>query len=142
MASITTKLSQIDIQLKGASSDDDYQKFITKQTTFLDKFRMELQEVKRKKWNRDQRDYEEGYIYSWNTSRPNNFQRKFRKPREDGFESTNKDMETPFLDRGRSMTQNEKDPGEADAADTAHGKPMKQRNKVQPTRSSNRRKET
>lgn len=42
LASISDKMPTIDSQLKVQLTEEDYQQFITKQTTFLNKFRMEL----------------------------------------------------------------------------------------------------
>lgn len=81
LTNISEKLSTVDVQLKGLSTTEEYQSFLSKQSTFLSKFRGELQETKRRKWQRDEKDYEEGSIYTWTST---NFQRRPRNNNKNG----------------------------------------------------------
>ncbi|XP_056373727.1 uncharacterized protein LOC130267674 [Hyla sarda] len=66
ISSTQTRINTIDESLKLASSQEDYDKLIQKQTLFLQKFRTELENTKRHKWHRDTNDYASNRVYTWN----------------------------------------------------------------------------
>lgn len=119
-----------DDQIKSLLSSDDYIKFSEKQTAFLLKFKGDLQEMKRRKWNRDRLDYEQGYVYSWSMDRVNNnFQRKPRKGNMGGSNLSNDDAGFLDSDQQKERQTNVK-PGGAVGKDNDPGKNKRQKPKI------------
>lgn len=138
LSTLSEKMAQVNQQLKDASTDDEYKQFFDKQTTFLCKFRLELQEVKRKKWQRDQKDYDEGAIYSWNTT---NYSKRPRAYKDsDRGETAGRSNEgESFLDRVHPTNHDGNNTGEAASTVTAPGKDKRQKMKAPNTRAASRR---
>ncbi|XP_056402516.1 uncharacterized protein LOC130295627 [Hyla sarda] len=74
------RTTALEDSLKSALNQNDYEVFLEKQSTFLAKFRSELEEQKRHKWYRDSQDYSSGRIYNWNNNY--NTQRQNKRPKD------------------------------------------------------------
>lgn len=78
------KTQKIEEDLRANLSPDDFAAFMLKQQDFLQKFKLNLQETKRRKWYRDIRDYQRGQVYTWSAtpllSKSQKEKRRFDKP--------------------------------------------------------------
>lgn len=96
---------------------EDFATFSSKHESFLHKFRMDLEEVKRRKWFRDLQDYQTGFVYAWDMNRNPGALFK-RNKKVDIDDATN----VAFLGP-REIPQNLVNPdGEVDGIDTDQNK--------------------
>ncbi|CAJ0963716.1 unnamed protein product [Ranitomeya imitator] len=111
----------IEQKIKALITIEDWNIFKEKVDKESVKLRNELEEVKRKKWNRDLEDYEAGHIYSW--------QREGNKPmwKKKGGHGRNRYQEKTI--EGQSNTR-----GEEASGTTGNRKKKPEKNRLQPQR--------
>ncbi|CAJ0961879.1 unnamed protein product [Ranitomeya imitator] len=69
-------------EIKSLLREDEWTSFRELLKTKFDKLRLELEEVKRRKWNRDMEDYREGNIYNWQRETSGNWRKKVFFPKK------------------------------------------------------------
>lgn len=120
----SVKKCESEATLQTLMSPEEFSRFMTKHTSFLAKFRADLEEVKRRKWQRDLQDYQTGFVYMWNnyknmpTSNKNasfNYKNN-RKMRDDKKTDRNVEDTSVFLDLPPTANSDQNLPGEADRA--------------------------
>lgn len=105
LVTISERIKEVDLKLRTVSTEEDCKKkFFDKQSLFLCKFKTDLQETKRRKWHRDQTDYEGGYVYSWNSEKGNSFQRRNKKPRDGKKDMPPSHDGSTFLGKDQTQT--------------------------------------
>ncbi|XP_077154586.1 uncharacterized protein LOC143817240 [Ranitomeya variabilis] len=58
-------ISSVEMDIKSLLSEEEWNTFKESIKIKIDKLRLELEDVKRRKWNRDMDDYKDGNIYNW-----------------------------------------------------------------------------
>lgn len=134
LASVSKKMTEVDCQFKRVLEEEKYKNFVEKQSSFLLKFKNDLQEVKRKKWLRDQIDYENGFDYAWSADcgALNQRRSKSRDGRNDNRMNNN---HVTFLDHRQPPEQAER-LGEGGDEETNTGKTRCQKAKARETRAA------
>lgn len=90
-----SKVHECELALKSLLSAEEFTKFCSKHERFLNKFQLDLEEVKRRKWSRDLQDYQTGFVYAWGPKRNMPLFIKNRVTNIDDI--THNDVDTAFL---------------------------------------------
>ncbi|XP_056395160.1 uncharacterized protein LOC130290937 [Hyla sarda] len=65
IVTVKDKLTNAETTLKSILSEEDFDKFISKHSVFLQKLKNEVENTKRHKWYRDSTDYSNSRTYMW-----------------------------------------------------------------------------
>lgn len=68
LTDVKRKVQEQESVLQSLLSKEHFDKFMEEHKASVAKYRAELEDVKRQKWQRDIRDYETGFVYSWSSS--------------------------------------------------------------------------
>ncbi|CAJ0934780.1 unnamed protein product [Ranitomeya imitator] len=90
MKKLKCDISLVETQLKDLMREEEWNNFKESINIKIDKLRLELEDVKRRKWNRDMDDYKDGNIYNWQRDNAGNWRKKGLDPMKEKNENSRK----------------------------------------------------
>lgn len=70
MHKIQVKMVELKLSLRELLTAEEFERFLQRNESFLQKHRAELQDLKRRKWFRDINDYQLGRVCNWTFTKP------------------------------------------------------------------------
>ncbi|CAJ0935798.1 unnamed protein product [Ranitomeya imitator] len=109
-------ISLVEVELKGLMREEEWTNFKESINIKIDKLRLELEDVKRRKWNRDMDDYKDGNIYNWQRDNAGNWRKKGMDPMKEKTKTAGKGEEKSIGDNKKERKGKNKSPVEKQMA--------------------------